>query len=307
MTSWRYRLWANNLQYYSIVLVFCSCLPVMFLDPTTDWITTLFWMLCFLNVVFHLLIRSHRIFLADVQPSFIKATSTNPTHKQLHHLVDEMSIAASLRTPPKICIIDQPYCNAFTVGVTEHDYTIVLSSTLVQLLSRSELQAVIAHEITHIQQNYIKLNVLLSLMLHWPTYLYELFIKKHIKEGSELLGRIYFIAIILTLFPVFLFPLLMLILLKHNQRYAADIHTIRLTRRKQPFIDALTTIHQHHIDHTDTMKKSYNQNLIELTRYMLYFYHPRSAGIMNHLNPLAWLKSFFPPIRKRLKKLGSAC
>ena len=71
-------------------------------------------------------------------------------HPRLWNIVEEMSIAAGLKTVPSIYVVDSSAPNAFAVGRTPEKSSVAFTSTLLRTLNRDELQGVAAHEIGHI-------------------------------------------------------------------------------------------------------------------------------------------------------------
>src|SRR3990167_7425862 len=88
----------------------------------------------------------------------------NSAEKQLYHVVEEMKIAAGLQYMPKVYIIDADYMNAFASGYSEKSAMIAITRGLMQKLNRDELQAVMAHELSHIRHLDIKLTLIASLL-----------------------------------------------------------------------------------------------------------------------------------------------
>ena len=75
---------------------------------------------------------------------------THDQAPQLYNIVEEMRIAASLPSMPKVYIIDAPVPNAFAVGLKPERACVAVTTGLLERLNRDELQGVIAHEIGHI-------------------------------------------------------------------------------------------------------------------------------------------------------------
>src|SRR3990167_11218753 len=70
-------------------------------------------------------------------------------NRALYHLVDNGCITAGLPTP-KIYIIPDPSPNAFATGRDPRRASIALTSGLLKLLDKRELEAIIAHELAHV-------------------------------------------------------------------------------------------------------------------------------------------------------------
>ncbi|HEY0351688.1 MAG TPA: M48 family metallopeptidase [Gemmatimonadales bacterium] len=84
--------------------------------------------------------------------------------KQLVNVVEEMAIASGLPRP-KIWVVPDPDPNAFATGRDAASASIAVTEGLLSRLSRDELQAVIAHEMAHIQNLDVRLMTLLAGMV----------------------------------------------------------------------------------------------------------------------------------------------
>jgi heat shock protein HtpX len=87
-----------------------------------------------------------------------------PEQKQLVNVVEEMAIASGLPRP-KIWVVPDPDPNAFATGRDAATASIAVTEGLLSRLSRDELQAVIAHEMAHIQNLDVRLMTLLAGMV----------------------------------------------------------------------------------------------------------------------------------------------
>ncbi len=81
-----------------------------------------------------------------------RAVSTDPAEKQFINIVKELSIAAGLAPPGTYVIPDQD-ANAFAAGFSHDNAVIAVTEGLLRSLNREEIQAVVAHEMSHIR-NY---------------------------------------------------------------------------------------------------------------------------------------------------------
>lgn len=75
-------------------------------------------------------------------------------HPQLFNVVEELAIAAGLPMP-KIYIIEDSAPNAFATGRDPHNASVAITTGLLEKLNREELQGVMAHELSHIQNRDI--------------------------------------------------------------------------------------------------------------------------------------------------------
>ncbi|WP_291320735.1 M48 family metallopeptidase [Desulfonatronospira sp.] len=90
----------------------------------------------------------------------VSPQTRNPGEQKALNVVHEMSIASGLTKIPKLYVMDgEDSINAFAAGWHEDDAVIGLTSGAMEHLSRSELQAVVGHEISHIQNGDMYLNI----------------------------------------------------------------------------------------------------------------------------------------------------
>ncbi len=83
--------------------------------------------------------------------------------RRLSTIVETLALTAGIQTP-RIGVIDSPARNAFACGLGKNDAVIVVTRGLMQALTPDELEAVIAHEITHIVNDDIRLIALANAM-----------------------------------------------------------------------------------------------------------------------------------------------
>ena len=81
------------------------------------------------------------------------------------NVVEEMAIASGIPVPP-VYILDEEGINAFAAGYSPNDAVIGISKGCSQMLSRDELQGVIAHEFSHILNGDMRLNIRLIGIVH---------------------------------------------------------------------------------------------------------------------------------------------
>lgn len=84
---------------------------------------------------------------------------TDPAEVRLKNVVDEMALAAGVKSPA-ICVLDKEQgINSFAAGLNNIDPVIGVTYGCLTLLSRDELQAIVAHEFSHILHNDTTLNI----------------------------------------------------------------------------------------------------------------------------------------------------
>ena len=95
---------------------------------------------------------------------------------QLYNIVEEMRIAASLPAMPKVFIMEERAPNAFAVG-TPDDAAVAITTGLLSILSRDELQGVVAHEIGHIKNEDSRFMTIAGVMMGSIVILADMFVR----------------------------------------------------------------------------------------------------------------------------------
>ncbi len=102
----------------------------------------------------------------------VESNTSDPDEQRLRHVVEEMAVAS--QTPvPEIYVLDRERgINTFAAGHSQDDVAIGVTFGCLKLLDRDELQAVVAHEFSHILNGDTRLNLRLMALVHgllWPT------------------------------------------------------------------------------------------------------------------------------------------
>jgi Zn-dependent protease with chaperone function len=103
----------------------------------------------------------------DDNPSDLK-------EKQLRDVVEEMAVASEMAVPEIYLLDRERGINSFAAGYTHEDVAIGVTFGGLKLLTRDELQGVIAHEFSHVLNGDTRLNMKLMGLAHglsWPTIL----------------------------------------------------------------------------------------------------------------------------------------
>ena len=104
----------------------------------------------------------------------VSAQPNDADEQRLRNVVEEMAVAAGLPVPEIYVLDNERGLNAFAAGHTRDDAAIGVTRGCVKLLTRDELQGVIAHEFSHILNGDTRLNMKLIGVAHglfWPTLL----------------------------------------------------------------------------------------------------------------------------------------
>jgi heat shock protein HtpX len=234
---------------------------------------------------------------------------TAKTHeeKQLYNVVEEMKVAAGMRFMPKVYLIEAEYMNAFASGYSEKSAMVAITNGLVQKLNRSELQAVMAHELTHIRHHDIKLTLTVAVLsniiliaIDW--LFYSMLFKGNSSQNSREKGndKLFMIVMILR----FILPLItgmLALFLSRTREYMADSGAVQLMRDNEPLANALLKISGDHTAHQSEYMTAYGQTAHESVRRASYIFDPAKFNGAKHFSDMF---TTHPSLEKRLAALG---
>jgi heat shock protein HtpX len=234
-------------------------------------------------------------------------SARNIQERQLYHVIEEMKISAGLRFMPKVYLIDADYMNAFATGYSEKSAMVAITRGLFVKLNRSELQAVMAHELSHIRHLDIKLTLMATVLSNITLIVIDLLFRSTLfgdREEREDRGRNGLFLVIMILRIVLpIITILLILYLSRTREYMADAGCVELMRDNQPLASALLKISDDHLAHTEEYNAQYQNTPHESLRREAYIFDPTQAGISSMLS-LSDVFSTHPSLEKRLMALG---
>lgn len=225
--------------------------------------------------------------------------------QQLYNVVEELKIASGLRYMPKIFLIEADYMNAFASGYSEKSALIAITRGLFDKLDRSELQAVLAHELSHIRHQDIKLTLMASVLSNIMIIALDIMFRGVVFSGRSRKRNGNAIALVVVLLRILLpiVTVLLLFYLSRKREFMADAGSVELTRDNVPLARALLKISEDHQSNKDEHAKAYGVTPHEEVRREAYIFDPTQLGISSG-GSISNLFSTHPPIKERLRALG---
>lgn len=172
---------------------------------------------------------------------------------QLQNVVDEVTIASGLPRP-KLYLIDDPDPNAFATGRDPERASIAVTAGLLDALGRDELQAVVAHEMSHVRNYDIRLLTVVAALVGAIALIADWTMRgmriggggkgsgsnrgKKGSGGGSVLFVVWIVAIILA--P--LVAQLLAMLVSRKREYLADASGAELTRNPLALASALDKV-----------------------------------------------------------------
>ena len=169
-------------------------------------------------------------------------------NREIYHLVENLCITAGLPVP-KIYIIEDSAPNAFATGRDPEHGVICLTTGIIGKLEKTELEGVIAHELSHIGNRDILLSTVVVILVGFITLLADWFRhwawmggRGRDNEGSGQLRIILMIAAIILSILAPIAALLMQLAISRKREFLADADGALLTRYPEGLARALEKI-----------------------------------------------------------------
>ena len=210
---------------------------------------------------------------------------------ELHRLIENLAISSGL-PKPKIYVINDQAPNAFATGRDPKNASIAVTTGLLERLNKTELQGVLAHELSHIGNYDIRLMTIvvvlvgvIALISDWGlrTFFWR---DRDSREGS---GYLVLIALALyILAPIS--ALLIQLAISRKREYLADATGSLMTRYPEGLASALEKISQ------------YKKPMARQNRATAHLYISEPSGEKDQ----SWLVTAFsthPAIKDRVNRL----
>lgn len=170
------------------------------------------------------------------------------TEPELYNLLENLAISRGLRTPT-LRVIDSDSLNAFATGLHEGQYSVTVTRGLVQQLTRDELEAVLAHELTHVINKDVRTMMIASIFAGIISVIAEMVFRGLLYSGgrrrsSEDNKNAMPLILIGIGFAVigFLLAIVIRMMLSRTREYVADAGAVELTKNPDAMISALRKV-----------------------------------------------------------------
>lgn len=216
-------------------------------------------------------------------------------HAQLYNIAEGLAIAAGLPAP-RVYVIDEAAPNAFATGRNPEHSVVCVTTGLLKLVNRYELEGVIAHEMSHIRNYDIRLQTMAVVLAGMVVLLGDWIMRSMFwsrgrrRSNSRGDNRIEGLIILMGLVFAILSPLvaqIMRMAISRRREYLADASAVQLTRYPQGLADALRKLASY---------SGQMQNANRATEHLFIVSPLRGSGIDS-------LFSTHPPIGDRIARL----
>lgn len=176
---------------------------------------------------------------------------TRADEPALYNLFENLCIAQGMKTP-RLEIIESHARNAFASGIDDKSYTVTVTRGLMQSLSTDELEAVLAHELTHIINRDVRLMMVciiftgmlgFAAQLLWSNMRYAMYVPRRTSSGNNKGGGIMLLfALLIILWIGYVATLFMRFALSRRREYMADAGAVQMTKNPEGMMRALMRI-----------------------------------------------------------------
>ncbi len=161
-------------------------------------------------------------------------------YPELHLMVEKLCKEADLPSP-KVAIMQSPVPNAFATGRSPKHAVVACTDSIIRLLTRDELEAVLAHELSHVKNRDILTMTLASFIAMIASIIMQSFLFSALFGGRNREGGSWIVVWIVSI-VVYVLSTLLILALSRYREFAADRGSALITRNPRALISALNKI-----------------------------------------------------------------
>jgi len=221
--------------------------------------------------------------------------ATREQYFDFYTIVENLAITAGLPMP-RIYVIEDPSPNAFATGRDKNHSVVAVTTGLLSIMNKTELEGVVAHEMSHIGNKDMLLSTVAVVLVGFVAIVSDMMVRMTIfgggrdndREGGN--GIIMIIGIVLAILAPIAATLIQLAI-SRKREYLADASGALLTRYPEGLASALEKISQY-----GRPMKAQSTAIAHL-----YIANPKGSG--QFAKKISGLFSTHPPVEDRIKKL----
>ncbi len=213
-------------------------------------------------------------------------------YRELHNIIENLSITAGL-PKPKVYIINDSAPNAFATGRNKEHAAVAFTTGILQILNKTELEGVAAHELSHVGNKDILVGTIAVVLAGFISLIANIFLHSNMfgrgsrDNDSKAGGILVLIGIILAILAP-IFATLVQLAISRKREFLADASGALLTRYPEGLASALQKISQY----SAPMK-----NANQATAHLFI------ANPFGNIRKIGKLFMTHPPVEERVKAL----
>ncbi len=182
----------------------------------------------------------------------IKLTGAKPMpdegrYQEVHNIVENLAITAGL-PKPKLYIVEDAAPNAFATGRNPEHAAVAVTSGILAILDRTELEGVLAHELSHVGNRDMLVSTVAVVLAGFVSILADIFLRISFHGGNDRDSRANGLILVLGIAFAILAPMgatLLQLAISRKREYLADASGALLTRYPEGLASALEKISAH--------------------------------------------------------------
>lgn len=207
---------------------------------------------------------------------------------QLYDMVERLASKANLPMP-KVYIMNNPTPNAFATGRNPNNGAVAVTTGIMNLLNKEELEGVISHELTHIKNRDILVSTIAATLVGTITYIvqFAMFFGGGRRDDREGSGNVIVDLLLLIIAPIA--AMLIQMAISRSREYMADEGGAMISGKPLALASALSKLQ--HGNEVIPMR-----NAGQSSAHMFIVNPLHGGGLMK-------LFSTHPPIEERIERL----
>jgi heat shock protein HtpX len=211
-------------------------------------------------------------------------------YPELHRTVEKLCKEADLPRP-KIAIMQSPVPNAFATGRSPKHAVVACTDSIMRLLNKDELEAVLAHELAHVKNRDILTMTMASFIAMIASMIMQSFFFSAMFGGRNREGGGGWIIVWIVSIIIYAASTLLILALSRYREFAADRGSAYITKNPRALMSALSKI-------SGRMEVVPVEAKAKVEGANAFFIIPALSG-----NTVMELFSTHPPLEKRLANL----
>ncbi|MES2930401.1 MAG: M48 family metalloprotease [Patescibacteria group bacterium] len=279
------KTWMLMSMFFVIVIALGFFFSQVYNDPSILYFFVLFSIL--MNIVGYWFSDKIALSIAGARPA------SKQEFYDLYTIVENLAITAGLPMP-KLYVIADPAPNAFATGRNKDHAVVAVTTGLLAIMSKAELEGVIAHELSHIGNRDMLVSTVAVVLVGFVSIVSDMLIRmtffggrRDEREGN---GLFMIIGIVLSILAPILATLIQLAI-SRKREYLADASGALLTRYPEGLASALEKI------------SAYKQPMIHQSTAIAHLYIANPFGSGGVGKKIGTLFSTHPPVSERVKIL----
>ncbi len=177
---------------------------------------------------------------------------TRAEQPRLYTLLENLCISRGI-TMPKLKVMESDALNAFATGMNEKQYSITITSSLLDRLDDAEVESVLGHELTHIRNGDVRMMVIAVIIAGVVSFFAELIFRLWFYNGFGFRGgrsnnrqgggaSIAILIGVALLIVAYILSFVIRLALSRSREYLADAGSVELTKNPDAMVSALRKI-----------------------------------------------------------------